>query len=201
METISHSFDGCLILGDYKPDRDGTDVEAFLRGKYVTMFLNNGAIITGVKLGNFEYYLGERRFTYRLPGLGHDSKVTVKATVALYVHYKLALVPKQVAGTSAEIIPSNIHVGEVPPEIRGNYTMVDMSGMRKHFWAEDSADAIEAAAKQAQETGQPVLVKAQEGPHSRACGFEKHDHGPACSDNCPTCGKNPNPISDPVRRE
>lgn len=175
METISHSFDGCLILGDYKPDRDGTDVEAFLRGKYVTMFLNNGAIITGVKLGNFEYYLGERRFTYRLPGLGNDSKFNVKACVALYVHYKLALVPKQVAGTSAEIIPSNIHVGEVPPEIRGNYTMVDMSGMRKHFWAEDETP----------------------GPHSRACGMEVHPHGPACSDNCPTCGKNPNPISDP----
>jgi hypothetical protein len=26
------------------------------------------------------------------------------------------------------------------------------------------------------------------GPHSRACGIHKHDHGPACSWNCPTCG-------------
>jgi hypothetical protein len=24
-------------------------------------------------------------------------------------------------------------------------------------------------------------------PHSRACGISKHDHGPACSTNCPTC--------------
>jgi len=27
-----------------------------------------------------------------------------------------------------------------------------------------------------------------DGPHSRACGFRKHDHGPACNKNCPTCG-------------
>lgn len=25
-------------------------------------------------------------------------------------------------------------------------------------------------------------------PHSRACGIAKHDHGPQCSRNCPTCG-------------
>ena len=25
-------------------------------------------------------------------------------------------------------------------------------------------------------------------PHSRACGIKKHDHGPACSPDCPTCG-------------
>lgn len=25
-------------------------------------------------------------------------------------------------------------------------------------------------------------------PHSRACGIAQHDHGPACSSNCPTCG-------------
>jgi len=25
-------------------------------------------------------------------------------------------------------------------------------------------------------------------PHSRACGIEKHEHGPACHRNCPTCG-------------
>lgn len=28
----------------------------------------------------------------------------------------------------------------------------------------------------------------RDGPHSRACGFRKHDHGPACNKNCPTCG-------------
>lgn len=27
-----------------------------------------------------------------------------------------------------------------------------------------------------------------EGPHSRACGVRKHDHGPECHSNCPTCG-------------
>lgn len=26
-----------------------------------------------------------------------------------------------------------------------------------------------------------------EGPHSRACGISKHDHGPRCHRNCPTC--------------
>lgn len=25
-------------------------------------------------------------------------------------------------------------------------------------------------------------------PHSRACGWRKHDHGVDCSSNCPTCG-------------
>lgn len=25
-------------------------------------------------------------------------------------------------------------------------------------------------------------------PHSRACGISQHEHGPACSTNCPTCG-------------
>lgn len=26
------------------------------------------------------------------------------------------------------------------------------------------------------------------GPHSRACGAARHDHGPDCNRNCPTCG-------------
>lgn len=26
-----------------------------------------------------------------------------------------------------------------------------------------------------------------ERPHSRACGIRQHEHGPDCSDNCPTC--------------
>jgi len=25
-------------------------------------------------------------------------------------------------------------------------------------------------------------------PHSRACGIRKHDHGPDCHSNCPSCG-------------
>lgn len=25
------------------------------------------------------------------------------------------------------------------------------------------------------------------GPHSRACGIQVHDHGPSCHSNCPTC--------------
>lgn len=32
------------------------------------------------------------------------------------------------------------------------------------------------------------------GPHSRACGITRHDHGPDCHPNCPTCGgKRDNP--------
>lgn len=27
-----------------------------------------------------------------------------------------------------------------------------------------------------------------EGPHSRACGWRQHEHGPDCHSNCPTCG-------------
>lgn len=26
-------------------------------------------------------------------------------------------------------------------------------------------------------------------PHSRACGWQQHPHGPSCSVDCPTCGK------------
>jgi hypothetical protein len=37
-----------------------------------------------------------------------------------------------------------------------------------------------------------VLHRQQEshasGPHSRACGFRLHEHGPECHTNCPTCG-------------
>lgn len=33
-----------------------------------------------------------------------------------------------------------------------------------------------------------------EAPHSRACGPRRHDHGPDCHPNCPTCGgKNGSP--------
>lgn len=28
-------------------------------------------------------------------------------------------------------------------------------------------------------------------PHSRACGWRDHEHGPACSTNCPTCAGKP----------
>lgn len=37
---------------------------------------------------------------------------------------------------------------------------------------------------------EPPEVKAptlRDGPHSRACGPAKHDHGRACHRNCPTC--------------
>lgn len=33
-----------------------------------------------------------------------------------------------------------------------------------------------------------LVPPAQELPHSRACGVSKHDHGPDCHSNCPTCG-------------
>lgn len=36
-----------------------------------------------------------------------------------------------------------------------------------------------------QATGVPA---ADQRPHSRACGIRPHDHGPACSSDCPTCG-------------
>jgi hypothetical protein len=38
---------------------------------------------------------------------------------------------------------------------------------------------------------QPIHYGAKSGhfqPHSRACGFHAHDHGPACASDCPTCG-------------
>lgn len=28
-------------------------------------------------------------------------------------------------------------------------------------------------------------------PHSRSCGIKNHDHGPDCSENCPTCHGRP----------
>jgi hypothetical protein len=36
-------------------------------------------------------------------------------------------------------------------------------------------------------------------PHSRACGFEEHSHGPACHHNCPTCagGSENWPVNQP----
>ena len=36
-------------------------------------------------------------------------------------------------------------------------------------------------------------------PHSRACGWAKHEHGTECSTNCPTCGGKPIYVGgDPV---
>ena len=37
-------------------------------------------------------------------------------------------------------------------------------------------------------------------PHSRACGFSRHDHGPDCHPNCPTCSGGAG-IEGPVPRD
>ena|SRR6478735_9709535 len=34
----------------------------------------------------------------------------------------------------------------------------------------------------------PVEPEVDNRPHSRACGWRKHDHGTDCHTNCPTCG-------------
>lgn len=40
-----------------------------------------------------------------------------------------------------------------------------------------------------------------QGPHSRACGVRRHEHGPDCHRNCPTCGGRgdapPKALTDP----
>lgn len=36
-----------------------------------------------------------------------------------------------------------------------------------------------------------AVVDRDERPHSRACGMHPHDHGTACSTNCPTCQGRP----------
>lgn len=33
----------------------------------------------------------------------------------------------------------------------------------------------------------PDVSETDRRPHSRACGWQRHDHGPACHTNCPTC--------------
>jgi hypothetical protein len=35
------------------------------------------------------------------------------------------------------------------------------------------------------------VIEGDKRPHSRACGIRKHDHGPECSRNCPTCDGQP----------
>lgn len=47
--------------------------------------------------------------------------------------------------------------------------------------------------KKHQQDGQcPVLIQLIDvRPHSRGCGIYKHDHGQACSMDCPTCGGKP----------
>jgi len=34
-----------------------------------------------------------------------------------------------------------------------------------------------------------IFVGVDKRPHSRACGWRIHGHGPACHPNCPTCGR------------
>lgn len=49
------------------------------------------------------------------------------------------------------------------------------------------ADALEACSRRPE-----VPEPSAEGPHSRACGIKRHEHGRECNDNCPTChGKTP----------
>ena len=36
-------------------------------------------------------------------------------------------------------------------------------------------------------SGVPRTEEARTGPHSRACGIKRHDHGTECHSNCPTC--------------
>lgn len=35
---------------------------------------------------------------------------------------------------------------------------------------------------------QDAQVPVDDRPHSRACGFRHHEHGPDCAADCPTCG-------------
>jgi hypothetical protein len=37
-------------------------------------------------------------------------------------------------------------------------------------------------------TGEGLPTRETPRPHSRACGFRAHPHGPECHPNCPTCG-------------
>lgn len=62
------------------------------------------------------------------------------------------------------------------------------SSMDPTLVEERVGDAVWAAGFRRSEVPQPSA----EGPHSRACGIRKHDHGDACHSNCPTChGESP----------
>jgi hypothetical protein len=42
--------------------------------------------------------------------------------------------------------------------------------------------------KNASQNTSPAEPELSEGPHSRACGIRRHNHGSDCHANCPTCG-------------
>lgn len=43
--------------------------------------------------------------------------------------------------------------------------------------------------------GDQLNLQGDRRPHSRACGFRKHDHGPECARDCPTCNSPANAIA------
>lgn len=51
---------------------------------------------------------------------------------------------------------------------------------------EDTGEAIDSG---------KVAEQPDDGPHSRACGIRKHDHGRDCHANCPTCGSAPGKVA------
>lgn len=84
--------------------------------------------------------------------------------------------------------PDSKKVGQLIAEVVRDF---DWQG-----WAPDAAAETErillehAASLGHQSFGMPTLhfhgVEDQR-PHSRACGWRNHPHGPECSTNCPTC--------------
>lgn len=64
-----------------------------------------------------------------------------------------------------------------------------------HVWQTPTPFGSTAIAMPRQCAGASVTVErsdppseGRDGPHSRACGWRPHEHGPACHKNCPTCG-------------
>ena len=56
--------------------------------------------------------------------------------------------------------------------------------IERNFWEHQMGEVLKAVFNLPTEEKKP----AQDLPHSRACGWREHEHGSACSSNCPTCG-------------
>ena len=75
---------------------------------------------------------------------------------------------------------------------RGARVIYDMTAVTGGHIPMEDARLYSQAVIRAALTPTPQVVETVEGPHSRACGARKHEHGPECHQNCPTCaGKDP----------
>jgi len=68
----------------------------------------------------------------------------------------------------------------------------ELDKLRSHVVTIDlRVTVLELKQTKDEEPGPIAPPEPERRPHSRACGWQWHEHGPACCSNCPTCHGQP----------